>query len=270
MTKITRSLVCLVLLLGLTCVHSRVSTYWPLPRTITGQGNQTWIIDGPDQIDFKVAKNSSGQIIPPYITELINFYKQKIFNTPQPIPELSPSTQTIELLSEEVERIPKRRVTQIKNTLNIFIENWALQFSYNDSYTLELLSYNTWNIYCQTYTGFVRAIETFSQTISHENGTFKMVNMPVQISDSAEFAYRGVMIDTSRHFIPVEILLQNLDAMMYNKMNSFHWHITDDDSFPLQVDSYPDLANNTAFGAGMTYSSSDVVEVINYGIKRGV
>jgi hexosaminidase len=48
--------------------------------------------------------------------------------------------------------------------------------------------------------------------------------------------------------------LKNLDAMMYNKMNTFHWHITDDDSFPLEVSAYPDLANTTKFGKGMFYS----------------
>ena len=42
---------------------------------------------------------------------------------------------------------------------------------------------------------------------------------------------------------------------MYNKMNVFHWHITDDDSFPLEVETYPDLANNTKFGENMTYSA---------------
>jgi hexosaminidase len=79
--------------------------------------------------------------------------------------------------------------------------------------------------------------------------------MPLLIlQDKPAFKHRGVMIDTSRHFIPVEILLKNLDAMMYNKMNVFHWHITDDDSFPLEVSAYPDLANNSKFGLGMTYS----------------
>lgn len=43
--------------------------------------------------------------------------------------------------------------------------------------------------------------------------------------------------------------------MMYNKMNTFHWHITDDDSFPLEVSAYPDLAEKTQFEAGMTYSA---------------
>lgn len=50
-------------------------------------------------------------------------------------------------------------------------------------------------------------METFSQAILHENNTFKLINMPMSLSDQAAFDYRGVMIDTSRHFIPVEILL---------------------------------------------------------------
>lgn len=55
------------------------------------------------------------------------------------------------------------------------------------------------------------------------------------------------MIDTSRHFLPVELILETIDAMMYNKMNVLHWHISDDDSFPLLLKSHPELAKAAAF-----------------------
>jgi len=57
---------------------------------------------------------------------------------------------------------------------------------------------------------------------------------------------------------------------MYNKLNAFHWHITDDQSYPLEHDIYPDLAKNTKYGEGMTYSKEFVKEFIDYALKRGV
>ena len=47
------------------------------------------------------------------------------------------------------------------------------------------------------------------------------------------------MVDSSKHFLPMKILKETIDAMMYNKMNVLHWHLTDDDSFPLQLQSHP-------------------------------
>jgi hexosaminidase len=54
-----------------------------------------------------------------------------------------------------------------------------------------------------------------------------MDKLPISIKDEPEFVYRGVMIDTARHFIPFNMILETIDALMYNKMNVLHWHITD-------------------------------------------
>jgi hexosaminidase len=55
------------------------------------------------------------------------------------------------------------------------------------------------------------------------------------------------MVDTSRHFLPMHLLYETIDAMMYNKLNVFHWHIVDEDSFPLILDSHPEIAQYGAF-----------------------
>lgn len=55
------------------------------------------------------------------------------------------------------------------------------------------------------------------------------------------------MVDTSRHFLPMHLLYETIDAMMYNKLSVFHWHITDEDAFPLILKSHPEIAQYAAF-----------------------
>ena len=62
------------------------------------------------------------------------------------------------------------------------------------------------------------------------------------VMDFPRFPYRGLMLDTSRHFLPVDIILETLDLMEMNKYNVLHWHMTDDPSFPYQSLVYPNLS----------------------------
>lgn len=63
---------------------------------------------------------------------------------------------------------------------------------------------------------------------------------------------------------PIPDIVRTLDAMSWVKINTFHWHITDGQSFPLEVAQYPGLAVNGAYSAEQTYSTSDVQYIVQY------
>lgn len=76
------------------------------------------------------------------------------------------------------------------------------------------------------------------------------------------------MIDSSRHFLSTKAIKHTIDALMYNKMSVLHWHITDEDSFPMVVENRPELADYGKFSG--TYTRAEIKSIINYAKIRGV
>lgn len=63
----------------------------------------------------------------------------------------------------------------------------------------------------------------------------------VNINDYPRFAYRGTMLDVSRHFFPISFIKKYIDQLAYYKINTFHWHLTDDQGWRLEIKKYPKL-----------------------------
>ncbi len=90
----------------------------------------------------------------------------------------------------------------------------------------------------------------------------------VTIKDQPRFPWRGMLIDVSRHFIPLDVLKRNLDGMAAVKMNVLHWHLSDDQGFRAESKVFPKL---TGMGSdGLFYTQSEIRDLIQYAHDRGI
>ncbi|XP_050377545.1 LOW QUALITY PROTEIN: beta-hexosaminidase 2 [Argentina anserina] len=138
----------------------------------------------------------------------------------------------------------------------------------DESYTLTIpAAGGTAHLKAQTAWGAMRGLETLSQLVW---GDPSLVAVGVYVWDSPLFGHRGLMLDTSRNYYEVEDLLRTIETMSANKLNVFHWHITDSHSFPLVVPSEPELASKGSYGSSMQYSPDDVTRIVEFGLEHGV
>ncbi len=122
--------------------------------------------------------------------------------------------------------------------------------------------------------GVLRGMETLLQLVQ-QTTTAPGENVPrgfaipaVTIHDGPRFPWRGLSLDVSRHFIPVDGVKRTIDGLAAVKMNVLHWHLSDDQGFRVESKRYPRLQQ---FGSdGQYYTQSDLRDVIAYARDRGI
>lgn len=135
----------------------------------------------------------------------------------------------------------------------------------DESYQLDVAPEGA-HLRAQTVTGAMRGLATFAQLI--EPGEKGFQAPAIHIEDRPRFPWRGLMLDVSRHWIPVEVVERNLDAMAAVKLNVFHWHLSDDQGFRVESLRYPKL--HQLGSDGHFYSQAEVRHVVAYARDRGI
>lgn len=114
--------------------------------------------------------------------------------------------------------------------------------------------------------GILHGLETVLQLV--EPGAHGWVLPQVRIDDAPRFAWRGLMIDVSRHFMPLDVIERNVDGMAAVKLNVLHLHLSDDEGFRVESKRCPRL---TRFASdGLFYTQAQMRELIAYARDRGV
>jgi len=97
----------------------------------------------------------------------------------------------------------------------------------------------------------------------------------LQINDYPRFTYRGMHLDAGRHFFPVDFILKQLDVMAMYKMNAFHWHLTEDQGWRIEIKKYPKLTevgskriDGEGTESGGYYTQDDIRKIVQYAQER--
>jgi hexosaminidase len=191
--------------------------------------------------------------------------------------------------------------------LNVAVSEWEPSTSKNfirfektddpaiedEGYLLEI-SANQIIAKASSYTGIFNAFQTIRQIIPANARQFPDKSISIQnllVRDKPRFEWRGLMLDHSRHFQPKEFIIKQIDIISSYKINKFHWHLTDDQGWRIEIKKYPNLTQKGAWRADRTgihwwsrefakpdepkpiggyYSQEEIREIVEYARIRNV
>lgn len=90
------------------------------------------------------------------------------------------------------------------------------------------------------------------------------------VDDEPSFKHRGLLLDTSRNFMSKKVIKNIIRGMSYDKLNVFHWHITDTHSFPFYSRRVPQLSLHGSYSPKKVYNPKDIREIVEFAKLRGV
>lgn len=142
----------------------------------------------------------------------------------------------------------------------------------DESYNITINLDGTAEITAVSSIGVRHGLETFVQLFyKHSSGSGIYTNQaPIKINDAPKFAHRGLNMDVARNWYPVSDILRTIDALSMNKFNRLHIHMTDSQSWPLDVPALPKLSQKGAYQTGLSYSPADFKKMQSYAVERGV
>lgn len=197
-----------------------------------------------------------------------------------------------ELSSEAFGQGIKMNLSSVDAThgINFFLDEEIPE----EGYILEITG-ETIDVASSGAAGAFYALQTLRQLMTasaFDDDPVRKVTIPsVRIEDRPQMGYRGTMLDVARYFFPVEDVKAVLDIMAMHKMNTFHWHLTDDQGWRIQIDKYPKLTEvgsmrkrtiigkdpngeydeNTPFDTiphGGFYTKEQIREIVDYAAAR--
>eukprot|EP01105_Mastigella_eilhardi_P010891 TRINITY_DN251_c0_g1_i2.p1 TRINITY_DN251_c0_g1~~TRINITY_DN251_c0_g1_i2.p1 ORF type:complete len:485 (+),score=116.58 TRINITY_DN251_c0_g1_i2:30-1484(+) len=146
----------------------------------------------------------------------------------------------------------------------------ALDVGVDESYTVQVNNEEI-TLNASTVWGVLHAFETVAQLINWDGKSFTIQHTPLLITDAPRYPWRGMLVDTARHFIPLDKLKQLVDGLSAMKFNVLHLHLTDAQSFPFEVSSYKELSGKGAFDPNhAVYTHDDMSALIEHARSRGM
>jgi len=135
----------------------------------------------------------------------------------------------------------------------------------DESYTLEVTSSRA-TLSAPNPLGVLHGLQTLLQLVAPAPAGFALPALIIR--DQPRFPWRGLLIDSCRHFLPLDVMKRNIDGMAALKMNVLHWHLTDDEGFRVESKKLPKL--HEAGSQGQYYTQAEIREFLEYARDRGI
>lgn len=168
--------------------------------------------------------------------------------------------------------------------------NMVQDFSLDSEAYQLIVSKKEVKIIAADYNGFLYGIQTLIQIIDQAKFEQRPYVVPcVTITDKPAFKWRGMHLDVCRHFFEVDFIKKMLDAMAMHKLNTFHWHLTEDQGWRIEIEKYPLLSEISAWRDesvvghiatepiqydgkkyGGYYTKSQITEIVDYASLLGI
>jgi hexosaminidase len=191
----------------------------PQPVSIkTGKNTEKFIIDQNTEIISNDSLSNSALFLQNYIQQ---YYNIKLRINPN-------STNKKNVIKLEI-------ISQLLKNLNEY------ELTSNNNQTI---------VYACSENGLFYGIQTLIQLLPYSPKSFPIQIPSVNILDYPRFDYRGMHLDVSRHFFDVAFVKQYIDYLAMHKMNYFHWHLTDDHGWRIEIKKYPKLTEIGAWRNG--------------------
>jgi hexosaminidase len=171
------------------------------------------------------------------------------------------------------------------NAIRLQLQTGELSDSGKESYQLTTQK-NEVKITAKTSQGIFYGVQTLLQAIPIQKSS--LITIPgMSIADTPKYQWRGMHLDTARHFFSVEFVKKYIDYIAMYKMNTFHWHLTDDQGWRIEIEKYPKLTQIGGWRSGSMvghfrdqkfdtiryggfYTQDEIRDVIDYAKKRHI
>jgi hexosaminidase len=140
-----------------------------------------------------------------------------------------------------------------------------IKLNEDESYTLNITA-DKILLSAETELGAMYGLETLLQLLSNDKKNYFFPSCNIQ--DKPRFAWRGLMIDVGRHFLPVDVIKRNIDGIAAVKMNVLHLHLTEDQGFRIESKIFPKL--HEMGSDGQFFTQEQIKDIILYANERGI
>ena len=135
----------------------------------------------------------------------------------------------------------------------------------DESYQL-VIKNNQVKLNSESQFGMLHGLTTLSQLLFSAEVPYQLTN--IKVDDKPSYPWRGLLFDGVRHFLPISAVKRTLRGLASAKLNVFHWHLTDDQGWRIELSSYPKLHQHAS--DGLYYTQQQIKEVVAYAAKLGI